>query len=241
MLARSCTRTENTYGFCDRDCGSYLVTFLQNVCGSTPQVVSTDSGIEAGYGEWVVEPVSWCVGKSGHLFRCSMISLLKQIREDLSSHGSDWTRPGFQALAVHRFGNWERSLSSKVLRAPFHALAQVGHVLCRNVYGIELPFSAKIGRRVVFEHQGSIIIHGSSKIGDGCIIRQNTTIGMKDMSDPFGAPCLGNNVNVGCSCSLLGPIEIGNDVIIGANSVVVKNVKSNTTVVGIPAKTVAYR
>jgi serine O-acetyltransferase len=82
----------------------------------------------------------------------------------------------------------------KVLRAPFSILYRMLFRRCRNVYGIELPYSAKIGRRVVFEHQHGIVIHGHCEIGDDCTIRQGCTLGNKTLDRPHDAPKLGNRV-----------------------------------------------
>src|SRR5947207_8760398 len=99
------------------------------------------------------------------------LGLVAQIREDWIAHGRDWTRPGFRAVAVHRFGNWRMRIRSKFLRAPFSVIYRMMFRRVRNVYGIELPYTVKLGRRVIFEHQSGIVIHGNSVIGDGCIIR----------------------------------------------------------------------
>jgi len=115
-------------------------------------------------------------------------------------------------------------------------LYRMGFRRCRNVYGIELPYSATVGRGVVFEHQGGIVIHGNSVIGDGCIIRQGVTLGNRHLDKPFEAPELGDNVNVGAGACLLGGIKIGDDVAIGANSVVLKDIPAGSSVAGIPAR-----
>jgi hypothetical protein len=89
-------------------------------------------------------------------------SLLAQIKEDYIAHGRDWTRPGFRAMAVYRFGVWRMTIRSKILRAPFSILYRRWFRKVRNRYGIELPYSAILGRRVIIEHQSCIVIHGSS-------------------------------------------------------------------------------
>ena len=126
-----------------------------------------------------------------------MMSLFGQIKEDWIAHGRHWTRPGFRAVAVHRFGVWRMTVRPKILRAPVSVLYRHLFRKCRNGYGIELPYSASVGRRVVIEHQGCIVVHGSTVIGDDCILRQGVTLGNKSMSRPHDAPTLGNRVNVG--------------------------------------------
>ena len=161
-----------------------------------------------------------------------------QIREDWVAHDKDWTRPGFRAVAVHRLGVWRMNLKPKLLRAPFSLLYRFLFRRVRNGYGIELPYSVRMGRRVIIEHQGAIVIHGNTVIGDDCILRQGVTIGNKELGQPDDAPTLGHRVNVGSGAKVLGLIQIGDDASIGANAVVVKDVPPGATAVGIPAKIV---
>lgn len=164
------------------------------------------------------------------------MGLWAQIREDHIAHGRDWTKPGFRAVAVHRFGNWRMRLRPKLLRAPFSILYRWWFRICRNRYGIELPYSAVLGRRVIIEHQGAIIIHGNCVIGDDCIIRQGCTLGNRLLTRPYDAPRLGNRVNVGAGAKLLGAVTIGDDAAIGANAVVLQDVPAGAVAVGIPAR-----
>jgi serine O-acetyltransferase len=106
----------------------------------------------------------------------------------------------------------------------------------RNRYGIELPYSAKLGRRVIIEHQGAIVIHGNCEIGDDCIIRQGCTLGNRYLDRPEDAPKLGNRVNVGAGAKILGQVVISDDACVGANAVVLKDIGAGETAIGIPAK-----
>jgi serine O-acetyltransferase len=164
------------------------------------------------------------------------IGLWEQIKEDWIAHKCDWTKPGFRAIAVQRFGVWRMKIQPKLLRAPFSLLYQAFYRKIRNTYGIELPYTAKLGRRVIIEHQHGIIIHGWAVIGNDCVIRQGVTIGNRYRDRPKDAPKLGHRVNVGAGAKILGNVTIGDDVNIGANSVVLSDIPSGKTVVGIPAK-----
>jgi len=168
--------------------------------------------------------------------RISLKSFFEQVREDWIAHDRDWTKPGFRAVFTHRFGVWRMSIKSKLFRAPFSLLYRMMYRKARNTYGIELPYTVKLGRRVIFEHQGCIVIHGNCVIGDDSIIRQGVTLGLRYLDKPLEAPCLGCRVNVGAGAKLFGNIYIGDDVSIGANAVVLSNVSSGCTAVGIPAK-----
>jgi serine O-acetyltransferase len=168
--------------------------------------------------------------------RISLKFFFEQVREDWIAHDRDWTKPGFRAVFTHRFGVWRMSIKSKLFRAPFSLLYRMMYRKARNTYGIELPYTVKLGRRVIFEHQGCIVIHGNCVIDDDSIIRQGVTLGLRYLNKPFDAPCLGRRVNVGAGAKLFGNICIGDDVNIGANAVVLSDIPSGCTAVGIPAK-----
>jgi serine acetyltransferase len=164
------------------------------------------------------------------------VRFVELVREDLESYDGDWTRPGFQALLVHRFGTWRMSIRSRMLRVPFSFWSRALFTAVRNFYGIEIPFTAHIGRRVVFEHQHGIVVHGNSVIGDDCIIRQGVTLGIRRMDRLTEAPVLGRGVNVGAGAKILGRVFIGDNADIGANAVVLEDVPARTLAIGIPAR-----
>jgi len=164
------------------------------------------------------------------------LNLGEMIREDWIAHGKDWTLPGFRAVAVHRFGVWRMQVKPKLLRAPLSVLYRSLYRKVRNTYGIELPYTVKLGRRVVIEHQSNIVIHGYCEIGDDSIIRQGVTMGLRHVGRPFEAPKLGKGVNIGAGAKLFGCIHIGDKVNIGANAVVLSDVPDHATAVGIPAR-----
>ena len=164
------------------------------------------------------------------------MTLFKQIKDDWVNHGKDWTKPGFRALAYHRFGNWRMAVKPKFLRAPLSIIYRFLYRRARNVYGIELPYTAQIGLGVIIEHQHGIVIHGNVVIGNNCIIRQGVTIGNRYMDRLTEAPVIGNNVNIGAGAKLLGNITIGDNTNIGANAVIINDVPANSLVVGIPGQ-----
>jgi serine O-acetyltransferase len=169
------------------------------------------------------------------------MGLLAQIKEDWIAHKRDWTRPGFRAVAVHRFGNWRMRVRPKILRAPFSILYRSMFRHVRNHYGIELSYEVKLGRRVIFEHQGAVVIHGNSIIGDDCIIRHGVTLGNRYRVEHWEAPTLGKGVSVGAGAKILGAINIGDEAVIGANAVVLHDVPAGCTAVGIPAKLIGSK
>ena len=166
------------------------------------------------------------------------IGLVAQIVEDWQTHERDWTRPGFHALVVHRFGAWRMGIERRPLRMPLSVLYKALSSGVRNVYGIEIPYTAHVGRRVRIEHQGDIVIHGHASIGDGSVIRQGVTLGNRRFERPYDAPHLGADVNVGAGAKILGAVSIGDGAQIGANAVVVSDVPAGAVVIGIPARIV---
>ncbi|HEY4221142.1 MAG TPA: serine acetyltransferase [Myxococcota bacterium] len=165
-----------------------------------------------------------------------LFELVARLREDWEVHERDWTRPGFRALAVHRFGNWRMNIEPKVVRAPFSMAYRMLERHCRNNYGIEIPYSVQVGRRVKVEHQGDIVVHGATVIGDDVVLRQGVTLGMRDVKDHRSAPNIGNHVDIGCGAKILGPINVGEGASIGANAVVLEDVPEGALAVGVPAR-----
>ncbi len=94
-----------------------------------------------------------------------------------------------------------------------------------------------IGAGLFIEHGFSTII-ACNHIGENCWINQQVTIGY---SDTVHCPYIGNNVQIKAGAKIIGNVRIGNDVIIGANAVVVKDVPSHSIVVGVPAKIIKAR
>ena len=170
----------------------------------------------------------------------TLAELFQYWAEDWQTHGRESSRPGFRALAVHRFGNY-RMHWPRPWRFGLSILYRFLFRYVRNHYSIELPYSARVGHRVVIEHQGAIVIHGNSVIGDDCILRQGVTLGNRHLTAPFDAPILGRHVNVGAGAKILGRVHIGDHACIGANAVVLKDVPAGGTAVGIPAKLIAER
>ena len=100
--------------------------------------------------------------------------------------------------------------------------------------GVEIHPAAQIGRRLVIDHGTGIVIGATAEIGDDCLLYQGVTLGGTGAAREKRHPTLGNNVMVGCGAKVLGPFKVGNNVKIAANSVVLREVPDNCTVVGIP-------
>ena len=171
--------------------------------------------------------------------------LILQVREDWQAHYLDWTQPGFRAVATHRFGSWVQAESGKgIVRGPIKYILWRLHLAMyryiRNHYGIELPHTTHVGRRVVIGHQSGIVIHPRATIGDECIIRQNVTIGMQS-SEQDGAPTVGRGVELGAGCAILGSVTIGDGARIGPHAVVMTDVPPGATVFVNPPRIISLR
>lgn len=161
--------------------------------------------------------------------------------DDLKVYREGLLAQGFWALQIYRFGHFRYKFKSKLVRIPLGVMHRILSKLCEVFFGVYIGESAKIGRRLNIEHFGCIIVHGRVVIGDDCVIRQGVTIGNQKLSDPLGAPEIGNNVNIGAGAKILGRIKIGNNVDIGANAVIVKDIPDNAVVVGIPGKVIKIK
>ena len=161
--------------------------------------------------------------------------MFENIREDWNTHERLWTRPGFYALVIYRFGRWRYTIRPRLVRMSFSFLYELLKFLSISWLGTELPCEVVLGRRTVIEHIGGIVISGDAVFGDDCILRNGVTVGLRHKG-VRGAPHLGDRVDIGAGAKLIGPIHIGNDVAIGANAVVLTDVPANSIAVGIPAR-----
>lgn len=169
------------------------------------------------------------------------VGLLALIKEDWEVHLRDWTRPGFRALVVYRFGVWRYGIRHRLLRIPFSRVYWVLHRWIRNHYGIEIHATSTIGRRLLLAHQHGIVFHEYVTIGDDCIIRHGVTMGAAAAYSPDEAPVLGDRVNVGAGAAILGKVTIGDGARIAPNAVVTIDVPPGTTAIGAPARIVRTR
>ena len=161
--------------------------------------------------------------------------MFSHIREDWRAHDCVWTRHGFWALLVYRYGRWRYRIQPRALRLPFSFVYKLLKFLSEMVTGVEMPCETTIGRRMVFEHTGAIVISGDAIFGDDCVLRQGVTVGLRNRN-LRGSPVIGDRCDIGAGAKLLGPIRIGNDVAIGANAVVLCDVPDGCIAVGVPAQ-----
>ena len=142
--------------------------------------------------------------------------------------------PGFHAILLHR-------LAHKLYRGGVPFLPRFISQVSRFFTGIEIHPGATIGRRFFIDHGMGVVIGETAEVGDDVLLYQGVTLGGTGNEKGKRHPTLGNHVVVGTGAKVLGNIRIGDDVKIGAGSVVVHPVPDNSTVVGIPGRVVRTR
>lgn len=148
---------------------------------------------------------------------------------------------GIWALIVYRAGSWcvrnkARLGWVRFLVLPFLTVLQK---LVEIATGIEIPFTAKIGRGLYIGHFGQIILSPQAVLGECCNISQGITIGQAGRGDQQFTPIIGDRVYIGPGAKLFGKLTVGNDVAIGANAVVTRDLPDNAVAVGVPAKVIS--
>jgi len=118
-------------------------------------------------------------------------------------------------------------------------LSRILDYIIRLMFSCWLPHTVKSGDNLVLGYGGlAIVIHSDVIFGDNVHIDQCVTIGGNGTA--YGVPKIGNNVYIGAGAKLLGPITIGDECVIAANSVVLKDVPNGSVVAGVPAKIVKH-
>lgn len=160
--------------------------------------------------------------------------MFEHIRADLRAYGGRFGAQGFWVMVVYRFGRWRYGVRSVPLRKAASLLYRMAFKFVQILTGIELPCEVELGRNFIIDHSGGIVISGYAKFGDDCRIRTGVVVGLARVAEP-GAPVIGNNVDIGVGAKVLGRIRVGNDVVIGANAVVTRDVPDGCIAVGVPA------
>lgn len=149
---------------------------------------------------------------------------------------------GFWALFQYRIANAVfRKNRIPVLRQLLLLLCLLWQKGIEIATGISIPASAQIGHSFYIGHFGGIIFNAKSIIGNNCNISQGVTIGVSGIGEKRGVPVIGNDVYIGANSVLAGKIRIGNNVLVGACSLVNTDVADNNVVLGVPAKSVSEK
>lgn len=146
------------------------------------------------------------------------------------------------ATIIYRAGSWCNNHKEEKfwLRfiLPFLSIIQL---FIETATGISLPFTANIGKGLYIGHFGGIVISHLAIIGEYCNLSQGVSIGQAGREGVQHVPVIGDRVFIGPGAKIFGKIQIGNDVAIGANAVVTKDLPDMAVAVGVPAKIINYK
>lgn len=141
------------------------------------------------------------------------------------------TYPSIVAIRNYRIAHWFYK----------HKMFTAARMISQNARkrtGIEIHPGATIGKGLFIDHGMGVVIGETAVIGDNCLIYQGATLGGTGKDKGKRHPTLGNNVLVGAGAKVLGPFNVGNNVKIAANAVVLNEIPDNCTAVGVPARIV---
>jgi len=124
-------------------------------------------------------------------------------------------------------------------RFPLPIIPRLLSVISRFWAGVEIHPGARIGKNFFIDHGTGVVIGETVEIGDNCVMFHNVTLGGTGKHRGKRHPTIGNNVFIGTGATLLGPITVGDNAKIGANSfIVMHEVPDNCTVIGTPGRIV---
>ncbi len=141
------------------------------------------------------------------------------------------TYPGFHAILIHRF-------THLIYRIGIPFVPRVMSMINRFLTGIEIHHGAQIGPGFFIDHGMGVVIGETAEIGEDCMLFHGVTLGGTGKEVGKRHPTLEDGVVVGAGAKVLGAITLGENCYVGGNSVVLQDVPSNSTVVGIPGRVV---
>jgi serine O-acetyltransferase len=181
----------------------------------------------------------------GIIFKKWRVNMFKSFKEDIANiQENDPASPSFievmilypcvHAMITHR-------IAHKLYNKKRFFTARLISQISRFFTGIEIHPGAKIGKKFFIDHGMGVVIGETAEVGDNVTIFHQVTLGGTGKDKGKRHPTVGNNVFIGAGAKLLGPINVGDNVKIGCNAVVLNDVDSDRTVVGIPGDVVRFR
>lgn len=165
------------------------------------------------------------------------IGLLELLAEDLRTYDRDLWQPGLWALVAHRIGRRAMALKPGPVRAALTFVYEALFTIVDVAWGIHLRRTVRVGRRVRIWHFGCMLLN-AREIGNDVHIRHGTTLGPLRRSSSEHLPVIQDRVDMGSGVAVLGAVVVGHDAIVGANSVIMKDVPPHATMLGVPARMV---
>ncbi|MDY5059777.1 MAG: serine O-acetyltransferase, partial [Staphylococcus simulans] len=167
---------------------------------------------------------------------------MSRIRDDVKMvfEQDPAARSSFEVITTYAglHAVWSHLIAHRLYNKKRYTLARTISQISRFFTGIEIHPGAKIGRRLFIDHGMGVVIGETCTIGDNVTIYQGVTLGGTGKEKGKRHPDIGDNVLIAAGSKVLGNIKVDSNVNIGANSVVLSNVPSYTTVVGIPGRIV---
>ena len=177
--------------------------------------------------------------------------MFSNLREDLHRYGGPGQQvkalllaPRVWAIVNYRFARWAYTARMpSVARVPLKILARLFTSLIEMVTSVELSPQTAIGAGLFIPHAGYVVVASNAIIGLHCTLTQGVTIGHGAGGNvsQLDSPAIGDRVYIGPGAAVLGPIEIGDDALIGANAVVIRSVPPRAVVVGNPARLISMK
>ena len=148
---------------------------------------------------------------------------------------------GIWATIIYRSGSWCHKNRSKVWPRILLPFLTIFKKMVEIMTGIDIPFTAIIGKGLYIGHFGCIILSPNTVMGEFCNISHENTIGQAGRNGVQSTPVIGNRVYIAPGAKLFGGIKIGDHVAIGSNAVVTKDLPENAVAVGVPARVINYK
>lgn len=168
--------------------------------------------------------------------------MFKQLKEDITliKERDPAARNTFEILVTYSglHAVWYYRLSHFFYKHEMFTIARMISQWARFWTGIEIHPGAAIGKGLFIDHGMGVVIGETAEIGNNCLLYQGVTLGGTGKDKGKRHPTLGNNVMVGAGAKVLGPFKVGDNVKIAANAVVLEEIPSNSTAVGVPARIV---
>lgn len=145
--------------------------------------------------------------------------------------------PGFKYTFYMRLCNYLRKSKFRTFYLPLFIIFRFILKHYEYKYSIQIPYNTKIGKGLHIAHHGGIVINHRCELGENINLSHGVTLGYTKT----GVPKLGDCIYLGAGSKVIGGITIENNVAIGANAVVTKNIPENAIVVGIPGRIISYK
>lgn len=148
---------------------------------------------------------------------------------------------GLWACACYRAGNWlHRHRLPPIMRHVVLVFYHSWWKVVQMTTGIYIPPDCTIGPGLYIGHFGQLIVHPDVVIGRNCNLSQGVTLGLGRSGGVWGVPRIGDRIYIAPGAKIIGPIQLANGTVVGANAVVTKDTEENAVVAGVPARVISY-